>query len=44
MWKQRYRNETLYPCNGPVAIKPRLIVGKKKLIERRLTPMELKPV
>ena len=43
MWKQRYRNEALYPCNGPVAIKPRLASGRKKLVKRRPMLMKLKP-
>jgi len=43
MWKQWYRNEALYPYNGPVAIKPRLAPSRKKLMKRRPLLMKLKP-
>jgi hypothetical protein len=33
MWKQRYRNEALYPYNGPVIIKPRSTSGRQKLVK-----------
>lgn len=43
MWKQRYDNEALYPCNGPVAIKrraSRIQAKKKESMKRR--PLQLK--
>lgn len=43
MWRQRYSNEALYPCNGPVAIKRRSGRSKskrKEFITRR--PLQLK--
>ena len=43
MWRQRYSNEALYPCNGPVVAKLHSNSGKrrkeKKLMKRR--PMQL---
>jgi len=44
MWKQRYRNEALYPYNGPATIKPRFVPGGKKVMKRRSVPMKLNPV
>lgn len=42
MWKQRYRNEALYPYNGPVGIKPPLATGRKRPKKRRYMPMKMK--
>jgi hypothetical protein len=43
MWRQRYSNEALYHCNGPVAFKRRRGRSKskrKEFIVRR--PLQLK--
>ena len=40
MYRQRYRNEALYPYDGPVAIKRRLHLGTKK----RTKPTERSPM
>jgi hypothetical protein len=42
MWKQRYRNEALYPYNGPVAVKTRLSPQRRRLTDRRYRYLKLK--
>jgi hypothetical protein len=43
MWRQRYDNEALYPCNGPVAIKRKSCRGKSKRKESIIRrPVQLK--
>ena len=42
MYRPRYRNEALYPYDGPVAIKRRPDRGRKKLMRKRPMPVKLK--